>query len=128
MPHQCVRCGKFYVDTATTILKGCSCGGRLFFFIKKEKLQEIRNREPLQNLTQNDKLQIEKDVRDIIGMDEEQDEPVILDLESIRITKPGQYELDLVSLMNRNPLVIKVSEGKYMIDLIRTFESLRDKD
>lgn len=116
------------MDTATTILKGCSCGGRLFFFIKKEKLQEIRNREPLQNLTQNDKLQIEKDVRDIIGMDEEQDEPVILDLESIRITKPGQYELDLVSLMNRNPLVIKVSEGKYMIDLIRTFESLRDKD
>ena len=30
MPHQCVRCNTFYDDGSNVILKGCSCGGRLF--------------------------------------------------------------------------------------------------
>ena len=126
MPHQCVRCGKLYEDTSTEIIKGCNCGAKLFFFIKKEKFEKIKNKTPLQNLSKDDKLQIEKDVMDIIGVQEDQDDTVVLDLESIRVTKPGQYELDLVNLFNKNPIVIKVSEGKYMIDLIRTFESLRE--
>ena len=36
MPHQCVRCNAFFEDGADEILKGCSCGGKLFFFVKKE--------------------------------------------------------------------------------------------
>ena len=43
MPHQCVRCNKFYEDGAQEILEGCSCGARLFFYIKKEKLEETKN-------------------------------------------------------------------------------------
>ena len=31
MPHQCVRCNKFYDDGSIEIIKGCTCGGRLFF-------------------------------------------------------------------------------------------------
>ena len=40
MPHQCVRCGAIYEDGAGEILKGCKCGGKLFFYIKKDKLKE----------------------------------------------------------------------------------------
>lgn len=43
--------------------------------------------------------------------------PVILDLESIRVLKPGQFEIDIVSLMNRRPIVFKLQEGKYLIDI-----------
>ena len=42
MPHQCVRCNTFYDDGASEILKGCKCGGKLFFFIKKDKLEEAK--------------------------------------------------------------------------------------
>ena len=119
MPHQCVRCNTFYEENATELLKGCSCGGKLFFFIKKEKLEKMRDMAV--SLTANEKEQIEKDVRDIMGEEDEAEEPVVLDLETIRVLKPGKYELDLVQLMKNEPLIYKVDEGKYIIDLIRSF-------
>ena len=63
MPHQCVRCNTFYPDGAVEILKGCSCGARLFFYIKKKDVEY--GKELLTNLTQEDKINIEKDVAKI---------------------------------------------------------------
>ena len=48
---------------------------------------------------------------------EDESKPVILDLESIRVLQPGKFEIDIVSLMNRKPIVFKLSEGKYVIDI-----------
>jgi len=45
--------------------------------------------------------------------------PVILDLESVRVLQPGKFEIDIVSLMNRKPIVFKLEEGKYLIDIER---------
>ena len=57
MPHQCVRCGTFYDDGASEILSGCKCGARLFFYVKKEKLEEAK--EISTNLTKKEKKKIE---------------------------------------------------------------------
>jgi|SRR3989344_2046465 len=120
MPHQCVRCGTFFDDGAKEILKGCSCGARLFFYVRKDHLEKAR--EITQNLTVVEKKKIEADVKDIIGIDRDEEKPVVLDLESIRILKPGKFELDLVHLFNKkNPLIYKLDEGKYIIDLAETF-------
>ncbi|MBI3033893.1 hypothetical protein HYY72_01935 [Candidatus Woesearchaeota archaeon] len=120
MPHQCVRCNTLYDEKAGEVLKGCSCGGKLFFFIKKEKLEKMR--EMAISLTSSEKAQIEQDVREIIGEEGEgSDEPVFLDLETIRVLKPGKYELDLVQLFKNEPLIYKIDEGKYVIDLVRSF-------
>ena len=126
MPHQCVRCSKIYEDGAEEILKGCDCGARLFFYIKKEKLEESKN--IAFNLSDKDKEEIEKDVFELIGHERKKEEtPVVLDLESIRIVKPGKYELDLVHLFKDEPLVYKVDEGKYLIDLPQTFKRKNKK-
>jgi len=125
MPHQCVRCGTLYGDTDNVIMKGCPCGGKLFFFIKKDKLKEIQ--EKTVKLTVKEKEQIEKDIFDIAGSEVDKNEPVVLDLESIRVLKPGKYEIDLVHLFKKEPLIFKLDEGKYMIDLIETFASLLKK-
>ena len=122
MPHQCVRCNTFYEDGSAEILKGCNCGGKLFFYIKKEKLDKARN--VVVKLSDQEKNQIEEDIFDIVGV-EHKDEPVVLDIESIRVQKPGKYELDLVMLFKGEPLVYKVGEGKYIIDLIRSFGELK---
>ena len=127
MPHQCVRCNDFYDDGAAEILKGCNCGGKLFFYIKKEKLKKIKEVQATINLNTLDKKQIEKDVFDLVGSDIDKDQPVILDLEAIRVLKPGQYELDLVHLFKGEPLIFKLEEGKYMIDLVESFERFRKK-
>ncbi len=127
MPHQCVRCNTFYDDGSEEILKGCSCGGKLFFYVKKEKLEQAKKISEEVKLTDKEKEQVEKDVFDIVGSDIETEEPIILDLESIRVTKPGKYELDLVHLFKGDPLIFKLEEGRYMIDLVETFKRARDK-
>lgn len=125
MPHQCVRCNTFYEDGATEILKGCKCGGKLFFYIKKDKLEKMKKANF--KLSTDDKKQIEKDVYDLIGTDVDKDAPVILDIESIRILKPGKFELDLVSLFKKGqPLIYKLEEGKYIIDLPQTFQKMKE--
>ncbi len=120
MPHQCVRCGKLYDDGAEEILKGCPCGGRLFFYINKKKLEESKN--IITDLTTQEKNEIEKDVFDLVGAERDIEKPVVLDLESIRILKPGKYELDIVNLFKKRPLIYKLEEGKYIIDLPESFK------
>jgi predicted nucleic acid-binding Zn-ribbon protein len=66
---------------------------------------------------------MEKDVREIIGVSEQEEVPVILDLESIRVIKPGKFEIDIVNLFNKKrPLIYKLEEGKYIIDLASTLK------
>ena len=78
---------------------------------------------------EEDKIQIEQDIREIIPVKDEsnKDAPVILDIEAIRIMGPGKYELDIVHMMKNDPMVIKLEEGKYMIDLPQAF-SREDQD
>lgn len=122
MPHQCVRCSIFYEDGAQEILKGCPCGARLFFFIRKEKLEAARKVLPTELPTEQ-KKQIEQDVLNLVGYKE--DTPVVLDFESVRVIEPGKYELDLVQLFKGAPLIFKLEEGKYVIDIVESFERLR---
>ncbi len=125
MPHQCVRCNEIYPNGAQEILKGCSCGARLFFFIKQSALEE--GKKIINNLSSSEKEQIEEDVTEIINVRrEDTNAPIVLDLESIRILKPGKYELDLVHLFKKDPLVVKLEEGKYMIDLAQVFKEGSD--
>lgn len=122
MPHQCVHCNKIYSDGSNELLKGCTdCGGKFFFFIKKDALQE--SQKIVEDLSDKEKTQIEKDVFEIVGEKVDDQTPIFLDIESIRILKPGQYELDLVSLFKGKPLIYRLEDGKYVIDLISTFHS-----
>ena len=43
MSHQCVKCSELFPDGSNELLKGCSkCGGKFFFFVKKESLEKIK--------------------------------------------------------------------------------------
>jgi predicted nucleic acid-binding Zn-ribbon protein len=121
MPNQCVHCSEIYSDASQEILRGCSkCGGKFFFYLTEEKLRKIKESSKVEegmDLQPEEKIQIEKDVRDIAGIDDE-DAPVILDFESVKIVKPGKYLLDIANLFNKErPLVYKLEDGKYFIDI-----------
>ena len=129
MPHRCVRCGKFYPSASEAFLTGCECGSRFFFFVREEHLQQMKQLEelPLQ-MTQDEKVTMEKEVREIIGAVDD-DIPVILDLESIRVTGDGKFELDLVRLFNeKQPIIYRLEEGKYIIDLAYTLQRTKKKE
>ena len=127
MPHQCVHCSKVYPDAAPELLKGCECGSHFFYYIKKELAEKLKDdkviQEKIEQLDKVDKRQVEKDVREIMGIEEKEDLPVILDLESIKVLKPGKYEIDVVNLFSKKrPLIYKLEEGKYIIDLASTIK------
>jgi len=98
MPHQCVRCSKLYDDGASEILQ-----------------------DSMKQLSEPQKIEMEKDVFDLMGT-ENPDMPVILDLEAIRILEPGKFELDLIKLFKKDPLIFNVGVGKYIIDLPSAFK------
>ena len=126
MSHQCVHCGNIFPDAAEEVLKGCSCGSHFFYYIKKEKIEE--SKETIVELEKSDKQQIEKDIREITGLEDEPEKPVVLDLESVKVLKPGQFEIDVVNLFSkRRPLIYKLEEGKYIIDLVASLQ-VSDKE
>lgn len=134
MPNQCISCSEIYPDGAKETLEGCSkCKSRFFFFLSEEKYKKIKSAKEsevqqktsqtdqpidfLAELTSEDKKNIEDDVREITGI-EEIDAPVILDLETVKVTSPGKYLLDIPNLFSKErPLVYKLEDGKYVIDL-----------
>lgn len=121
MPHRCVHCSETFEDSAEEVLKGCSkCGSRFFFYLTEEKLRKMNeNKDEEVKLSPSEKKQIEQDVRDIVGIEEDDDSPIVLDFESVRIIKPGKYILDISNLFSKErPLVYKLEDGKYIIDLV----------
>jgi len=119
MPHQCIHCGKIIEIASKELLEGCSaCGGKFFFYIRDSQVPKMKESEelPIVEFNSVDKKRVEEDVRSILKIEDE-NEPVILDIESVRVLKPGKFEIDLVSLINRKPIVFKLEEGKYVIDL-----------
>ena len=121
MPHQCVRCGLMLEDGSKELLKGCSCGSKFFFFISKKALENAQTLTAELNL--DDRKEIEKEITEIIQGKTESTDPVFLDIESVRVLGKGKYELNLVNLFKGKPLIYKFQDGKYVIDLLSTFEA-----
>ena len=121
MPHQCVHCGKLYPAGSRELLEGCKeCGSHFFFYIKDEQMARIME-NPIE-IPDGEKRQVEKEIREMAGIIEE-DIPVILDIESVRVAGDGKFEIDIVNLFNKKrPLIYKIEEGKYIIDLASTLK------
>ena len=126
MPHQCVHCGKVYPPGSRELLEGCSdCGSHFFFYIRDDQLEKIKE-SPIE-IPKEEKKAIEKDIREIAGITDTS-APVILDFESIRVIGSGKFEIDVVNLFRKDrPLIYKLEEGKYIIDLASTMrQSTKD--
>ena len=101
MPHQCVHCKRIIPIGSKELLEGCEdCGGKFFFYIRDEQLEKIKE-EPIVKIPEQDKKKIEKDVREMAGIIDE-DAPVILDLESVRAIGSGKFEIDLPNLFSKD--------------------------
>lgn len=118
MAYRCVHCSTTYPDGASELSNGCQCGSKFFFYLKNEKAKELEeSRITLTNLTPKEKEQMEEDVREIAGIEDE-DTPIFLDFESVTVVSPGKYLIDIQKLLSPDkPRVYKLEDGKYIIDL-----------
>ena len=129
MPYKCVHCSNVYNSYASELMTGCaSCGSKFFFYIKADKLKEIQEQNNAQ-LTLDEKKQMEKDVREIAGLEENNESPVFLDFESVKVLKPGKYLLDLQKLFSKgSPRIYQLEDGKYIVDLLSTSNAKREDE
>jgi len=97
----------------------------LFFFVKQSVLSS-RQQDLAINLSDEEKKKIEDDVFELAEI-KESDAPVVLELESVNVKQPGKFEIDLVRLFKGDPLIFRVQEGKYIIDVAETFRRMRKK-
>lgn len=147
MPHICTRCNSVF-DTGEDILKGCpNCGWKKFMFVKKVPAKSDDRKEQI--ITRAMGVRVpprgarKSSPEDSIGPEihspvlsekdrlppshppvkiEIQGKPEGKALESIKITAPGTYELNLPSLFERDELIMAVKEGTYFIDLSSAFK------
>jgi predicted nucleic acid-binding Zn-ribbon protein len=120
MYHKCVNCGKLYERAAEEILTGCTCGGKLFYFVKSDSSNSSKKKKNVEMNTEDMEYfyELEDDVNQ---------ELVVFDIEAINIKSSGKYELNLDGLMNNNGLVYKYGEGKYSVDLDNNLKQLKRK-
>lgn len=120
MAHKCVHCGEVYTDGSKELLEGCKCGSKFFFYFNPERLKGLET-SSITDLPKDEKLKVEREIRSMIGVDEEK--PVILDFETVRVVKPGKFEIDIINLFRKErPLIYKLEEGKYIIDLATSMQ------
>ncbi len=119
MPYKCVHCSEVYADSERDLTSGCAnCKSKFFFYVREQKLKEIAaQKEFTSDLSAAEKKQMEKDVRELVGVTDEE-VPVFLDFESVKVVKHGKYLLDLQKLFAQDkPRIYKLDDGKYIIDL-----------
>jgi len=98
----------------------------LFYFVRKEIINDVKKDKTLLNLSVEDRQKIESDIYQIIGEEVDKNIPVILDIESVKVVEPGKFELDIVNLFNKKqPIVYRLEEGKYVIDLANSLNRTR---
>lgn len=152
MPHICTRCNKIF-DSGEDILKGCpNCGWKKFMFVKKglrndkskahseqiiTRAMGVREppkaRESIEAAYQDERPQRIKTPEDAPRRKDDSNnngnrfdgKPDGKTLESIKITAPGTYELNLPSLFERDELIMAVKEGTYFIDLTSAFKKVK---
>jgi predicted nucleic acid-binding Zn-ribbon protein len=112
MPHRCTKCGRVYPKGAKEILEGCQCGNRLFMFfreISKEEAEALKG----------------KNTREIIDkkLVEELRKKPRTDQEIWNIkAEDGVYEIDVASLMMKEPVIVAGDEGRYILSLSSAFK------
>jgi len=122
-----VKCSRIIPAGSRELLDGCAdCHGHFFFYIRGDQMQKIKE-NPI-NIPEEEKTKVEKDIREMAGITKE-DAPVILDIESVRAVGEGKFEIDIVNLFKKDrPLVYKLEEGKYIIDLSTLSQNVKETD
>jgi predicted nucleic acid-binding Zn-ribbon protein len=138
MPHKCTRCENIFRDGAAIILNGCpKCGWNKFLYVKDEQTadQQVISRDAIPPAA----TQFIKEVDELLGnkpapfvkenKEEKKNEEIGERVESVRILSPGQYELNLDSIMKRNEIVMALKEdGTYIVHLPSVFQKKKHHD
>ena len=145
MPHKCTRCESIFKDGAAIILNGCpKCGWNKFLYVRDEAPLPEQVVKPDASVSTGqispEASNFIREVDELLGIQDETNKPEMKTeqksqtpkeignrVESIRILAPGQYELNLESLLERKEIVMALKEdGTYIVHLPSVFKKKKD--
>jgi predicted nucleic acid-binding Zn-ribbon protein len=117
MVHICAGCGRVYPDSSEEILKGCSCGGKKFYFERPGTQRKRAAPAPPAPEPEPEPEEAGTDENDRFDR-----------VESIRIIAPGTYELNIEKMAQSDERVVGLGqEGSYALDLLSMAGSKKGK-
>jgi predicted nucleic acid-binding Zn-ribbon protein len=117
-------CGTVYEEGSDAILDGCECGNRFFFYFRKISDDEASKLKSEQNLQEVESLKTVIGIKDGEPMIDKGD-----DIWNIKVKDDGVFEIDISSLMMKEPVIVAGEEGRYLVSLSSIFEGLeKSKD
>jgi predicted nucleic acid-binding Zn-ribbon protein len=96
--HQCIRCNSQYGDDNKELLSGCSCGSKLFFYVRGD----VKLSDEQQNAIR------------AVAESQQPLEPSVISLEAIRVDG-DEFIIDLEKLFAGGLVITKLDEA-YTID------------
>ncbi|MFH1751113.1 MAG: Zn-ribbon containing protein [Candidatus Micrarchaeota archaeon] len=120
MPHKCVRCGIMYGAGSEELFKGCSCGSRIFMFLKPEQItlkeqMDILERESKGAIDEN--RQALEEISEVVPISIEKAEPVKIDI----------GEMDRPLLSNIEKLEKEAKTGREKLDLMHEASEILER-
>ncbi len=143
MPHKCTRCESIFKDGAAIILNGCpNCGWNKFLYVRDEKIAsggEIKKEKgsippeaskfikEVDELIGNRTIPVQPEIKEV--KEKPRSEEIGDRVESVRILSPGQYELNLESILKRDEIVMALKEdGTYIVHLPSVFQKKKHQE
>lgn len=115
MPHKCARCGKIYEENSQELVNGCTCGARVFLYLReKPGVKRDALLEHLKKIKESDIEWLDREFGDRL---EKSGKTIHLDVENLERLGEGRFRLDIASLMSGKPIVVKAKNGVYYIDI-----------
>ena len=108
MKHKCTVCKKIYDSDSAEIINGCICGNKKFFYVNDSRKKNFKIAD-----SKNNSAEYFYELED-----DENNEIIAFDIESVNIIENGKYEIDVESLINNKSCqVYKYGDGKYSINI-----------
>ncbi|MHA1743250.1 MAG: Zn-ribbon domain-containing protein [Candidatus Heimdallarchaeota archaeon] len=133
--HKCVRCGAVYQDNDSSILRGCTNCGSIFFLYMKtpeeaKEIQAMQKELESKNISLEEELakQIEKKKEEVKAAKKKKIRKPRFGVETVKIVEEGVYKINLEALMKKKPLIIFEKEKVYFIHLPSIFETIKEKE
>jgi predicted nucleic acid-binding Zn-ribbon protein len=137
MPYKCTVCGKTYLEGSDEIKEvmrkgSCECGKKFLMYFRGTEAPPVGERPRAPWAPEGSKPHVVRDLPSDVGEDRmksfewldrefirmrEQGKELHLGIETIQILEEGKYMIDIGSLMQGKPIVVRTEEGVYYIDL-----------
>ena len=140
--HKCIKCAKIYEDGAVPLFTGCDCGSKFFVSIQPGQEEEVEkllgaSDDELNSLKSRTDLEILKVERKLPAPAQTQRAPPVpqarpkrgapeeeFGIETVKMVKPGVYEINIEALLRGKPVVIFSNGRTYIIHLATVFRDV----